>query len=77
MAALTSCWLDPDAMSMSLSARPASVALGRSRVMATRPETVPVIVSSVVGRFCSRSLILAIDASESFALYPSDCITLG
>ena len=76
-AALVSCLDAPAATSMSLRARPASVALPRSPVVVTRPCTRLTIESSVVGRPCRRSLILPMDDSASWALYPSAVMTVG
>ena len=61
IAALVSCVELPDAMSMSFSARPASVAWSRSPVTATMPWTVDAMSSSLVGRLERRSLILEMD----------------
>ena len=77
IAALVSCVLAPAATSMSLSARPASVALPRSPVVVTSPCTRLTMESSVVGSPCRRSLILPMDASAACALYPSAVMTVG
>ena len=68
MAALASSVELPDAMSMSLSASPTSVALSRSPVVVTRPWTRLTMLSSLVGSVERRSLILAMDDSAALEL---------
>ena len=77
MAAVVSCVELPEASSISLSARPASVALLRSPVTGTKLCTTEDISLMAVGRPVSLSDIFVIDASASSALYPRDCMTFG
>ena len=62
IAALVSSALEPDAMSMSFSASPASVASVRSPVVVTNPWTSDTMESSDVGKPCSRSSIVESEA---------------
>ena len=71
-------WVElPEAMSMSLSARPTSMALSRSPTVAVMPWTTETMSSSLVGRVDRRSDILPIDALAESAEYPRDCMTFG
>ena len=71
-------WVElPEAMSMSLSARPTSVALSRSPTVAVMPWTTETMSSSLVGKVDRRSDILPIDALAESAEYPRDCMTFG